>query len=144
MPSPQTDRARYLRHNMTGVEWRLWRHLRARQLGVKFRRQHPIGPYIVDFACLSAQLVVEVDRDAHEDAYDVHRDRWMESRGWRVMRFSLQDIDESLDSVVAAIYLELGLPDSDTHELPRTDADLPSPPGVASRRRPPRTAGRES
>ena len=97
MENPATQRAQQLRANMTGVETRMWWRLRARRLGVKFRRQHPIGPYIVDFACCRAKLVVEIDGLAHQKAYDLHRDRWLESRGWRVMRLVLQEIDEGLE-----------------------------------------------
>ena len=106
------ERAQYLRANMTGVERRLWSRLRARQLGVKFRRQHPIGPYIADFACVGAHLVVELDGETHRDAYDEHRDRWMESRGWRVMRVYVSEIDEEIDAVVEAIRQELVEPGS--------------------------------
>src|SRR4029077_846585 len=105
--SPEVERARQMRQNMTGVEARLWSRVRARQLGVKFRRQHVIGPYIADFACVAARLVVELDGDTHREAFDLHRDRWIESRGWRVLRFYAHDVDEDLDSVVAAIWLEL-------------------------------------
>jgi very-short-patch-repair endonuclease len=101
-----------MRANMTGVDGRLWSRLRARQLGVKFRRQHPIGPYIADFACCRARLVVEIDSDTHRGAYDIHRDRWLESRGWRVMRLVLQEIDEGLDIAVDAISFELENPGS--------------------------------
>jgi len=97
METPVIQRAQHLRANMTGVETRMWWRLRARQLGVKFRRQHPIGPYIVDFACCRAKLVVEIDGEMHEKAYDIRRDRWLESLGWRVMRLVLQEIDEGLE-----------------------------------------------
>jgi very-short-patch-repair endonuclease len=112
VPSPEAEFARYRRRNQTGVEARMWSRLRGRHLGVKFRRQHPIGPYVADFACVEARLVVEIDGDTHEEAYDVHRDRWMESRGWRVMRAYLQEVDEELDSLVDAIRLELERPRS--------------------------------
>ena len=112
MENPATQRAQQLRANMTGVETRMWWRLRARRLGVKFRRQHPIGPYIVDFACCRAKLVVEIDGLAHQKAYDLHRDRWLESRGWRVMRLVLQEIDEGLDAAVDAIGFELEHPGS--------------------------------
>ena len=105
--NPQIAFAQRMRANPTGVERRLWQHLRARQLGVKFRRQHPIGPYIVDFASIQARLVVEIDGDTHQDAYDMHRDQWLASRGWRVMRLVLQEIDEHLDTAVDAIRSEL-------------------------------------
>ena len=97
MENPVIQRAQHLRANMTGVETRMWWRLRARRLGVKFRRQHPIGPYIVDFPCCRAKLVVEIDGDMHEKAYDIRRDRWLESLGWRVMRLVLQEIDEGLE-----------------------------------------------
>ena len=107
METPVIQRAQHLRANMTGVETRMWWRLRARRLGVKFRRQHPIGPYIVDFACCRAKLVVEIDGEMHEKAYDIRRDRWLESLGWRVMRLVLQEIDEGLDAAVDAIAFEL-------------------------------------
>src|SRR5207248_9924710 len=72
METPVIQRAQHLRANMTGVETRMWWRLRARRLGVKFRRQHPIGPYIVDFACCRAKLVVEIDGETHQKAYDLH------------------------------------------------------------------------
>ena len=112
MENPATQRAQQLRANMTGVETRMWWRLRARQLGVKFRRQRPIGPYIVDFACCRAKLVVEIDGEMHEKAYDIRRDRWLESLGWRVMRLVLQEIDEGLDAAVDAIAFELEHPGS--------------------------------
>ena len=112
MENPATQRAQQLRANMTGVETRMWWRLRARQLGVKFRRQHPIGSYIVDFACCRAKLVVEIDGEMHEKAYDIRRDRWLESLGWRVMRLVLQEIDEGLDAAVDAIAFELEHPGS--------------------------------
>lgn len=112
MRKPVIERAQYLRANMTCVERRVWLHLRARQLGVKFRRQHPIGPYIADFACCAEMLVVEIDGDTHEEAYDIHRDRWLESRGWRVMRIVLQEVDEEIESAVDAIRVELKHPGS--------------------------------
>ena len=110
--NPQIEFAQHMRANPTGVERRLWQGLRARQLGVKFRRQHPIGPYIVDFASVQARLVVEIDGDTHQYAYDMHRDRWLESRGWRLMRLVLQEIDENLDSAIEAIRFELEHPGS--------------------------------
>ena len=112
MASPETDRARSLRRNMTATEWRVWERLRGKGLGVKFRRQHPIGEYFADFASPEAGLVVEVDGETHVKAYDVHRDLWMQTKGWRVMRIVLSEIDEDLDAVVEAIALELAQPGS--------------------------------
>jgi very-short-patch-repair endonuclease len=97
---------------MTAVEWRLWWRLRGKKLGVKFRRQHPIGPCVADFASVERGLVVELDGDTHVEAYDIHRDKWMQVKGWRVMRIALSEIDEDLDAAVDAIVLELAQPGS--------------------------------
>src|SRR2546430_17525184 len=90
MENPATQRAQQLRANMTGVETRMWWRLRARPLGVKFRRQHPIGPYIVGFACCRAKLVVEIDGGMHEKAEDNCRGRWLEALGSRGDRLGFQ------------------------------------------------------
>jgi very-short-patch-repair endonuclease len=80
--------ARQLRRDMTDAERVLWRRLRMLQMGVRFRRQHPLGPYIADFACLSHRLIVEVDGGQHcESAYDARRDRMLVDLGYRVLRF---------------------------------------------------------
>ncbi len=91
VPSIRTTLARDLRNNMTRVEWWLWSRLRFGQLdGWKFRRQAPIGDYIVDFVCLSARLVVEIDGPDHEyrEVQDARRDAWLESQGFHVIRFT--------------------------------------------------------
>ncbi|HEY1931803.1 MAG TPA: DUF559 domain-containing protein [Acetobacteraceae bacterium] len=92
----QTIRARQLRRDMTDAECRLWLLLRNRRLaGCKFRRQHPIGPYIADFACLARRLIVEADGRQHGGlrlASDRHRDAWLQEEGWRVVRFTNEDI----------------------------------------------------
>jgi very-short-patch-repair endonuclease len=110
MPSPKIDTARRLRNNMTNVEWRLWSRLRSRQLGARFRRQHPIGPYFADFASVQRRLVIEVDGDTHLEAYDQHRDAWLQARGWTVLHVTVQEIDESFEDVIAAIYSRLNGP----------------------------------
>jgi very-short-patch-repair endonuclease len=97
---------------MTVTERRLWSQLRGRQLdGWKFRRQAPIGSYFVDFVCLAAKLVVELDGSTHnelKDDYDVRRQRWLESQGYKVLRFSADYDDmDYLEGVVETIYLEL-------------------------------------
>ena len=84
--------ARALRETATTAEQRLWQHLRNRQLsGFKFRRQHPISPYIADFACIEAHLVVELDGGQHAQdqvsAYDERRTQFLQSQGWQVLRF---------------------------------------------------------
>ena len=83
-------RARALRTTPTDAEAPLWYHLRDRHLaGHKFRRQHPIGPYFSDFACIEEKLIVELDGGQHADAlvYDADRTRFLQSKGWRVLRF---------------------------------------------------------
>jgi very-short-patch-repair endonuclease len=98
---------------MTGTEQQLWARLRSRQLeGWKFRRQHPIGEYIVDFVCLSARLVVELDGYSHgfdtQAAYDANRQRYLEVQGYKVLRFSGDHREpEFMDGVVGRIYQEL-------------------------------------
>ena len=96
---------RRLRSNMTGPETRLWSRLRARQLqGLKFRRQHGIGPYIVDFYCSEQSLVIEVDGDSHADPdqmlKDQLRDTYLQSLGLRVIRYCNDDIVKNLDGVL--------------------------------------------
>lgn len=103
MASPH---ARSLRTNATDAERRLWRALRRRQLeGHRFRRQHPIGPYIVDFVCLSAKLVVEVDGGQHAqtEERDAARTAWLESRGYRVLRFWDNEVLSNIDGVVQMV-----------------------------------------
>ncbi len=95
---------------MSNTEWRLWYHLKGRELlGHKFRRQVPIGPYFADFACLDARLVVEVDGDHHgyQQAYDARRDRLLCELGFRVLRFWVNEIDENIDGVVETILEDL-------------------------------------
>ncbi|TDT56814.1 very-short-patch-repair endonuclease [Enterobacter sp. AG5470] len=82
--------ARALRKALTPQERQLWRQLRSRRFACyKFRRQHPIGPWIVDFACCEARLVIELDGGQHEEqrGYDNRRTRWLEAEGWKLLRF---------------------------------------------------------
>ncbi len=96
--------ARQLRKDMTEAERALWRVLRLTQLGVKFRRQHPIGPYIVDFVCLASALVVEVDGGQHLDSpHDATRDQWLTEHGYRVRRYWNDEVLTRIDDVVADI-----------------------------------------
>jgi very-short-patch-repair endonuclease len=85
-------RARRLRHEMTPAELRLWSRLRRKRLeNYRFRRQHPIGRYVVDFFCASAKLIVELDGGQHGEEENLYRDHertlWLEARGYRVIRF---------------------------------------------------------
>ena len=101
----QREFARHLRSHMTESEYALWRHLRARRLnGEKFRRQQPIGPYVVDFVHFGARLIVEVDGGQHNDApRDEKRDNWLREQGFTVMRFWNNEIMSNLDGVLATI-----------------------------------------
>jgi very-short-patch-repair endonuclease len=99
------DFSRYLRRNMTDAERRLWRHLRHRQCAeARFRRQAPIGPYIVDFACFEHNLIVELDGGQHaERREDEARTAWLNSQGYRVMRFWNCEVFEDLEAILEAI-----------------------------------------
>ncbi len=99
-----TKYARVNRQTMSDAERLVWSHLRYNRLGVKFRRQHPIGPYIADFACVSQRIVVEIDGSQHrESQYDLTRDAHMRSLGWVVLRFWAWDVVENLEGVLAGI-----------------------------------------
>jgi very-short-patch-repair endonuclease len=103
-----TERAKQLRKNSTDAERMLWRALRSRQIGGhKFRRQQPLGLFIVDFVCLEARVVVEVDGGQHNEdegpAYDQRRSQWLEKEGFRVIRFWNHEVLNQLDSVLDAI-----------------------------------------
>jgi len=93
---------RHLRQNMTDCEHRLWRCLRAhRFLGQKFRRQQPLGPFVVDFVHFGGRLVVEADGGQHADpAADLERDAWLRARGFKVLRFWNHDIAVNLSGVL--------------------------------------------
>ena len=106
-----TTRARHLRRNQTDVERQLWQLLRDRRLeGFKFRRQHPIGPYFADFACIAGRLVVEADGGQHLDqaAYDRTRTRFLEASGFRVIRFWNHEILQARDAVLEEVLRVLG------------------------------------
>ena len=100
--------ARSLRRRMTDAEARLWFHLRNRSFaGCKFRRQHPIGPYVVDFVCLEARLVVELDGGHHANkSSDAIRTAFLETQGYRVLRFWNNDVLTQTEAVLAAIHPE--------------------------------------
>ncbi len=104
------ERARSLRRTDADAEMRLWQALRSRQLrGWKFRRQHPVGPFVADFVCLPGRLVVEVDGAHHAEqrARDDARTRFIESKGFRVMRFDDGQVLNALDAVLEVIRLAL-------------------------------------
>jgi len=94
---------------MTDAEVRLWWRLRGKQIGGhRFRRQVPVGPYIVDFACVKAQLIVEVDGSQHlSSKADEERTAWLAARGFRVLRFWNNDVLQRTDEVLEAIRVAL-------------------------------------
>jgi very-short-patch-repair endonuclease len=116
LPEPHTAAlrkfAKSMRHTPTEVESNLWALLRNRRFaGYKFRRQMPLGTYIVDFACLSAKLIVEADGSQHaDDARDTARDAYLTGQGFRVLRFWNNDILSQQDSVMETIWAALQNP----------------------------------
>lgn len=119
-----TAKARSLRQSMTKAEVILWVNLRKRAMnGMRFRRQHPVGSYISDFACPAARLIVEVDGATHstpdELAYDARRTKYLEQHGWTVIRVSNTDVYEKMDGVWRLISAQLAPP-------PRCARDLPT------------------
>lgn len=104
----RVQRARALRQSATDAEQVLWRHLRNRQLaGAKFRRQHPLGPYVLDFVCLEHGLVVELDGGQHAKApqqlRDQQRTAWLQQEGLRVLRFWNHDVLQQTNEVLAQV-----------------------------------------
>ncbi|MBM4285441.1 MAG: endonuclease domain-containing protein [Deltaproteobacteria bacterium] len=92
---------------MTDAERRLWYHLRNRRLGgCKFRRQYPVGPYIVDFICLEKNLVIEVDGGQHaeNEAQDTERSAYLNKMGYRVVRFWNNEVLQETEAVLQAIF----------------------------------------
>jgi very-short-patch-repair endonuclease len=115
--------AKTLRVGMTDAERRLWSRLRLEQLGVKFRRQHPIGTYVLDFACLDPKVAIEVDGSQHleQQPYDQRRSTWLMNQGFAVLRFWANEVISETDAVVLRIIaqLDLGVPPAPTPTLPQ-------------------------
>ncbi len=102
--------ARALRHELSDAERALWKHLRNRSLGgAKFRRQHPIGPFIADFCCVEARLIVEIDGGQHDEQVkqDGRRPAFMTAQGYRVIRFWNNEVLQSLEGVLQRIEAEV-------------------------------------
>ena len=102
-------RARELRQQMTPAEAALWERLRRKQLsGLKFRRQHPIERFIVDFYCPSARLIVEVDGEIHryQERDDAARDAFLTQRGYRILRFRNEAVLQNIEKVLEKIKAE--------------------------------------
>ncbi|NRA58858.1 MAG: endonuclease domain-containing protein, partial [Phycisphaerales bacterium] len=120
-------RGRALRSDASVPERVLWSRLRRGHLkGLKFRRQHALGPFIADFYCHECALVVEVDGSQHQGeqkSYDARRDRWMEDRGLLVLRFSAADVCNETEAVVRTIAREATL-----RKTPSASEDLGTSP----------------
>ena len=100
------DRVKFLRHHQTRAERRLWLQLRKKRIANhRFRRQVPLDRYIVDFVCLSLRLIIEVDGPSHDLTVgeDAIRTRRLEAQGYRIIRFSNEQVMRELDSVVETI-----------------------------------------
>ena len=133
----QRDRAKRLRRAMTRAETLLWRHLKANRLaGLGFRRQSPMGNYIADFVAHSCKLVVEVDGESHDFEerirHDKRRDEWFASRGYRVLRFTNDDVTKNLEGVVVAISLAAAQAAPPSLTLPRRGGGNTSADGAES------------
>src|SRR5581483_1929408 len=102
-----TQRARRLRKNMTEAERKLWGKLRGQQLGFRFRRQVVLERYIVDFTCLDPKIIIEVDGSQHADNmhYGEPRTKWLESLGYRVLRYWNNAVLQQPDVVIESIWL---------------------------------------
>lgn len=109
MTPPSTiKRARHLRREAPFPERLVWSRLRGSQIaGVKFRRQHPVGPYFADFACEALKLIVELDGDTHgtpeQQVYDQRRSAFLEAQGWTVIRFWNSEVLKSLEGTLDRI-----------------------------------------
>jgi leucyl-tRNA synthetase len=104
------DARRDLRNNPTPEEDILWQSLRSSKSGFKFRRQHSIGNFIVDFYCPAKKLIIEIDGGQHLDKkeYDKERSNYLESLGFKVIRFWNEEVNKEMDSVIEKIKKELG------------------------------------
>jgi very-short-patch-repair endonuclease len=117
------DAARSMRQDPTDAERKLWQLLRGKQLADRrFRRQQPIGPYIADFYCSVARLVIELDGFQHADdvykRHDARRTQWLQSRGYEVLRFWNSDVLRTPDMVIETIWLAVDRRKPWTEPLP--------------------------
>ena len=108
--SRKSNKARELRRDPSRAEKLCWELIRAHRMeGIKFRRQHPIGPYFADFACASKGLVIEIDGDHHADQAeaDARRTAVIESYGWKVVRFGANEVVQNPEGIWAAIQCQI-------------------------------------
>jgi very-short-patch-repair endonuclease len=117
----QRQFAKHLRTTMTEAEHRLWFHLRAHRFaGFKFRRQQPVGHYVVDFISFSERMIIEADGGQHNaSGSDRTRDAWLEREGFRVLRFWNHDILQNTQAVLDAIWNALRAEPSPPAPLPQ-------------------------
>jgi primosomal protein N' (replication factor Y) len=95
---------------MTDAERAVWRHIRQQQTGFRFRRQHPIGAYVADFACLERRLIIGVDGGHHGDASDERRDACLHDRGFSVVRLWNTEVLQNMEGVLQVILERLARP----------------------------------
>jgi very-short-patch-repair endonuclease len=122
MATRRTELARALRTHATDAERLLWRHISRSQLGVKFRRQFPLGPYILDFVSLEVRANIELDGGQHFGSEaDIERDKFVTSQGFTVLRFwnndVLTNVDGVLDSIRRVLSRRVSTAFASTHEL---------------------------
>ena len=116
LPTQALSRARRLRRKMTDAERKLWSHLRGSQInGSKFRRQHPVPPYIADFCCVERRLIVELDGSQHSIRVDAARMKYLESQGFHLLRFWDNEVLLNMDSVLEVIWNAVAQPDPHPH-----------------------------
>ncbi len=111
--SPMTKLAKVLRKSQTDAETVIWQKLRSSQLnGCKFKRQQPLGRYIVDFVCFDKKLIVEIDGGHHatQRDKDLQREQWLQNEGFEVVRFWNNDIFENIEGVLETIMKKLSTP----------------------------------
>ena len=103
------EHARQLRKNLTPAEAKLWAYLRGKRLGVSFRRQHAVGPYIADFCCIKKKLIIEVDGSQHlaQSEYDAARTKYLESQRYKVIRFWNNQVMNDIEGVIRVISFAL-------------------------------------
>jgi very-short-patch-repair endonuclease len=118
-PTETTARARRLRVTQTDAERKLWGLLRSGNLdGLKFRRQHPIPPYISDFCCVAQKLIVELDGSQHTVSSDAVRTAYLNRQGWRVLRFWDHDVLTHPEAVADAIWATIAAPNPHPNPSP--------------------------
>jgi len=120
-----TINARELRQSQTDAEKVMWHHLKAKRFhGLKFKRQHPVGPFIADFICIEAGLIVEIDGSQHcENAKDEQRTAFLNKQGYQVVRFWNNDVLKNTEAVLSSLSLTL------SHFVGEGTSTAPSPTG---------------